>query len=52
MEKRTEKRMDIDPIIDEEEDEEPLIDTSLFKEHIRTKIVNIFQNVFVLFYVC
>lgn len=29
----------------EDEDDEPLIDTDLFKEHIKTKIINIFQNV-------
>ena len=48
------QKKELDTIVDvnedieevkEEEDLTPLIDTNLFKEHIHTKIINIFQNV-------
>ena len=33
---------------DFQEQEEPLIDTDLFKEHIHSKIINTFEKVFLL----
>ena len=42
MKSKAQDQMDSD---DEDEEAEPLIDTNLFKEHIRAKIINIFQNV-------